>query len=587
VKMRASAVGIIGLLLLTPALAQTPPATPAAPVPRDVHLLDDVPDYATILVHQWSDGLPQDAVDAEHSTERYGRLLEGAPVQAVSVADCIALAVQNNTDLQIQRLGPINATAQVRSSRAVFDPVLFADATRDRKVTPATTFLTAGGANSLFTQNFNFDAGLRKTLLSGGQLALSWQNQRLLTNPSVLATLVPQYTTSLGLSLNQPLLRDFGWRHALLVVEVAQATEQQAYQQYKAQIATIIAQVEHAYWALVLATDAVRVEDQGIALAREVLRQNEDKFNVGSLPRTAVLEAQAEVARREASLIQARNQLDIARDNLRALINHPTPDSSALLMVEPQDKPTVVPYEINLQRSLQTALEQRPELAAARLDVHGKGLQRKVAENQLLPKLNFAGAIGLNGLSGTDSHATFDLGGAPIPVQTNPSLVGGYGQALELLHDGRYYNYSAGVSVEIPIDNAQAKAGYAQANIGLDQSRLALQKLEEGVTLEIKTAVSNLQSDLKSIDATRIARELAEENVRNQQGRYDVGLATTKDMLDFQNLLIRARFAEIQALTAYNSALAELRRADGTLLSARNVLIERVDAEKARWWASF
>jgi outer membrane protein len=205
----------------------------------------------------------------------------------------------------------------------------------------------------------------------------------------------------------------------------------------------------------------------------------------------------------------------------------------------------------------------------------------------LLPKLNFAGAIGLNGLSGTDSHATFDLGGAPIPVQTNPSLVGDYGHALELLHDGRYYNYSAGVSVEIPIDNAQAKAGYAQANIGLDQSRLALQKLEEGVTLEIKTAVSNLQSDLKSIDATRIARELAEENVRNQQGRYDVGLATTKDMLDFQNLLIRARFAEIQALTAYNSALAELRRADGTLLSARNVLIERVDAEKARWWASF
>ncbi|MFI5367136.1 MAG: TolC family protein, partial [Candidatus Binatia bacterium] len=249
--------------------------------------------------------------------------------------------------------------------------------------------------------------------------------------------------------------------------------------------------------------------------------------------------------------------------------------------------PTVVPYEINLQRSLQTALEQRPELAAARLDVHGKGLQRKVAENQLLPKLNFAGAIGLNGLSGTDAHATLPLNGVPIPIQANSSLVGGYGRALELLPDGRYYNYSAGVTVEIPIDNAQAKAGYAQANIGLEQSRLQLQKLEEGITLEIKTAVSNLQSDLKSIDATRIARELAEENVRNQQARYDVGLATTKDMLDFQNLLTRARFAEVQSLTAYNSDLAELRRVEGTLLSARNVLIERVDAEKAPWWASF
>jgi outer membrane protein TolC len=92
---------------------------------------------------------------------------------------------------------------------------------------------------------------------------------------------------------------------------------------------------------------------------------------------------------------------------------------------------------------------------------------------------------------------------------------------------------------------------------------------------------------LKSIDATRIARELAEENLRNQQARYDVGLATTKDILDFQDQLTRARFLEVEALTQYNGDLAEMRRVDGTLLKARNVLIERVSPEKAPWWASF
>ncbi len=425
---------IISVLFVAPLLAEEPaptaipPAVPAAPSlampPRNTQLLNDVPNPAEVFTHQWSAGVPQDVVAAEQSVEHYGRLLElGAP-HPVSLPECIALALQNNTDLEIQRLGPVAAANQVRNARAIFDPVLFGDVLRDRVDTPATTFLTAGGGNTLYTQHFNYDAGLRKTLLSGGQLALSWQNQRLLTNPSVLATLVPQYTTTLGLSLNQPLLRDFGWRHALLLVEVAQNTEQQAYRQYEAGIANIIAQVERAYWALVLAIEDVQVQEHGVALGKEVQRQNEGKFNVGALPQTAVLEAKADVARRESILIQAQNHRDNARDTLRAVINFRDPESAALLLIDPQDKPAVAPYDVNLERSLRTALEQRPELVAARLDIHGKGLLRKNAENQLLPKLNLAGAIGLNGLSGSNANATFPafVGNPPtaVPIPVPP-----------------------------------------------------------------------------------------------------------------------------------------------------------------------
>ena len=436
----------------------------------------------------------------------------------------------------------------------------------------------------------NVNAGLHKMLLSGGLLSLAWQNQRRLTNPSAINELYPQYTTILGLSLNQPLLRDFGWRYALVFVEVARNTQQEAYYQYEAAIATIIAHVERAYWVLVLALEEVHVQEQGLALANEVLRQNESKVKVGTLPRTAVLQAQSEVARRQALLIRARNLADVTGDNLRAIINYPRPGAGPLVMIEPSDKPTVVPYDVDYERSLRTALEQRPELVAARLEINGRGLQRMAAENQLLPRLNFVGGIGVNGLSGTGLPAVnFPVPGqTPIPVAApNPGVAGGYSRALELLHDGRYYNYSAGATVEIPIANAQARADYTTANINLEQAKLSLQRLEEGVTLEIKQAVSNLSTDLKSIDATRIARELAEENVRNQQARYDVGLVTTKDLLDFQDQLTRARGAEVQALTAYNSDLAEMRRVDGSLLSARNVMIERATSEAAPWWARF
>jgi outer membrane protein len=558
-----------------------PPATDR----EAIQLLDEIPNYAEILRTQWGPDVPPAVRSAEESVDHYGQLLDVAPLQATSLQEAIALALRYNTDLRIQRLGPVSAAAGVRGARAQFDPALFADINKSRNVTPATSALFAGAAPFRLTQNFNADTGLRKGLLSGGVAELRWTNNRLVTNPSVATPLVPLYTTTLGLSLNQPLLRGFGWRYSLLIVEVAETTAESAYRQYEAAVAALIAQVERAYWILVLAIQTVTVEEQGLALALELQRQNEGRFNVGALPQTAVLEAKAEVARRESVLIRARNLRDNQRDNLRAIINARDPDAAALLNIEPQDRPQVVPFALDLERSLRTALEARPELQAARLDVRGKGLERKIAENQLLPKLNFVGAIGVNGVGGTDQEVLF--GDPPAPVPANPTAVGGYGSALGLLTDGRFYDYLFGATIEIPLDNAQAKADYAQANINFDQSRLSLQRLQESVTLEIKQAVSNLQTDLKSIEATRIARELAEENLRNQQARYDVGLATTKDILDFQDQLTRARFAEIEALTRYNIDVAELRRVEGSLLEARNVVVARVSAGDPPWWARF
>jgi outer membrane protein TolC len=595
--MHRRMIALIAMWSLLALAASAQDAEPvAAPEPRDVELLETVPGYGQILSDQWSDGVGADVTETQTSADHYGLLTDEGATALLSLPESVALALANNTDLRIQRLGPVAATAEVRNARSVFDPQLFADLAWNRSSDPATTILTSGGfplggggagepggepadlrLQQIYNQGFAFNAGIRKTMISGGLLSLQWDNSRLSANPSIVNPLIPRYDTALGLSLNQPLLRDFGWRYTLLLVEVAQTAEQAAFHQYKAGLAEIIVAVESAYWSLVAAIEAVRVQEQSLALAQELERQNEGKYNVGTLPQTAVLEAQTEVASREATLIRALNLRDNARDRLRAVINSRDPETGKLLMIAPSDKPDITPYPIDLQKSLQNALDSRPELVAARLDVQGRGLERKVAQNQLLPRLNFIGEIGLKGVSGTDTGVT----------QVAPGLDGSYDQALKFLPDGRFYDYLVGAAIEIPINNAEAKAGFALAKINFEQSKLSLRKLEEQITLEIKEAVSNLRTDLKSIDATRIARELAEENVRNQQARYDVGLATTKDLLDFQDQLTTARFREIEALTRYNTDLAVLRRVEGTLLTARNVLVEPVEPEDASWWAKF
>ncbi|HVM95099.1 MAG TPA: hypothetical protein VMT89_01865, partial [Candidatus Acidoferrales bacterium] len=144
---------VLGVLLLLAAVsaARADDAMLEAPPASDVDLLNNVPSIDEVLRHQWTDALPQDAVDAEQSTEKYGRLLN-APLQATTLGECIALALKNNTDLQVGRLGPVSAAAAVRKAYSVFDPTLFGNVSRDRTVNPATTAFLTGGSLISFNQ---------------------------------------------------------------------------------------------------------------------------------------------------------------------------------------------------------------------------------------------------------------------------------------------------------------------------------------------------------------------------------------------------------------------------------------------------
>jgi len=576
-------------------VAAEEPPEPAPTPPVRVRLLDEVPDYAKILRNQWSTTVRPESFESEAG--HYGLLTDSVTPRPITLEECIALALRNNTGLRVQELSPIAATARVRQAYAQFDPAAFGNSGKNRSLSPGTTLTevspTPGTSVNLFTtpdvlgQEIDWNLGVRKEFLTGGRLSLQWTNARLSSSPSLVNQVVPQYATTLGLSLTQPLLRDFGWRFALLIVDVAQINEEQAFYEYKAQVANLIASVEQAYWVYVLAIENVHVDQRGLDLAKELLRQNEGRFKVGALPRTSVLESEAEVARREANLVRSSALQRIARDNLRALVNARDASEDALLMIEPADKPGVAPAELDLDRSLEVGYKERPELVAARLNVDGRKVERKIAENRLLPRLDFVGGVGTNGLGGNNANLPSQSAFPGIAFDPNPTVLGGYNRSLELLTDGRFYQYQFGAVLEVPFDNAEAKARYAEAKVNSEGARLSLSQLEENVTLEITQSVNNLKALLKSIEATRIARELAEENVRNQQARYDVGLATTKDLIDFTDRLTQAERAEIEALSNYNIEVARLHRADGTLLRDRSVLLERTGPEPPPWYARF
>ena len=139
----------------------------------------------------------------------------------------------------------------------------------------------------------------------------------------------------------------------------------------------------------------------------------------------------------------------------------------------------------------------------------------------------------------------------------------------------------------MPLSNALARSEVTQSRIARSQAELNHRQLLSNVTLEVRQSAADVTSARQRIDTTRVARALAEENLRNQQKRHDVGMATTKDLLDFQTRLTSARAAEVQAKIDYAIAVARWLRAQGRLLGQYQVVVEQPGRRGTPWFAQF
>ena len=216
-------------------------------------------------------------------------------------------------------------------------------------------------------------------------------------------------------------------------------------------------------------------------------------------------------------------------------------------------------------RGLRLALDSRPDLVVCDLR---------------LPSLDVVGHYGLLGLAG---KPTYDSGGLLKP---SPYL-GGFGDSWSDLASNDFNDYGVGLEFEMPLGNASARARLAQSQSDVVRASRELEQVVSRVALEVDRALADVESAAKRVTASRAARELAEENMRNQARRFELGAVTTKDVLDFQEKLAEAMAAEVQAITDHAMAVTRLRVADGTLLVRFGVEVQSPDAPGKPWWYLF
>lgn len=472
----------------------------------------------------------------------------------LSLDEAIALAVAGNLDLEVARLTPKIAEQQVVQAEAAFDGVFFADADWQKLDTPQPAGTVPGLSSDLSQENFTLNTGVRQLLNSGGTIQLDTTIARNERVPSFFAV-DEFYDADVLLSLNQPLLRNFGSDVTRSQIVLAKNAEADAAERLRQAMNELVNNVEQAYWNLDLARRQVLIQqrllDRTVA-ERDRLEERAD-FDVSPV---RITEANSRVELRRADLIRVRAAVRNASDQLKRLINASDLALADETLVLPSDEPVDTAVRFSLLDAVTTALERRPELEQALLNIEDASVRQRLADNAVLPQLDLTAAIGLNGID-------------------EDNWPDAYGE----LSEGDYVDYILGLSFEQPLGNREAKALRGQRQFERSQAVLAYRRDAQDVVLEVKNALRGVLTNYELVGATRAARWAAADSLRSINVQEEVGVALTDEFLldlklNAQERLADAEFQEAQALANYMIALAEMQRSMGVLIEQYGIEVE-------------
>lgn len=515
---------------------------------------------ASLLFSLASPALPQEDEPSTAGESDWISLL-GDEVQALelSLEDALRIALEANLGLERQAVETEVARLNWRGSWGAFDPVYALDMSLNDFEVPATGpfvpgFLDPGDV--IEGESFQVNNSLTLPINTGGNVSLSYDVR---TDETTDGTSFGDSEQGfLTLALTQPLLRGAGRRFATAdqrEAEIAYLRQLEVERQVRQETAQA---VQNAYWDLVAAEGEVEVREQAVELGIEQLEQNRRRLEVGVGTEVDVLQAQTNKATQDEQLLLARVNSKAARDDLRALLFRRDPGLDGVEAYEAFWDVPIVPttalpdvdhdIELSWLNSLVRAFERVPELAQLALDVESAEVRLQRAASQRLPGLDFSVSLTSQGLDATGSDGM----GMPVPVDFSVLDADALTTVLSL-------NFSA------PIGNRTA--GYAErvARARIRTAQLAHEDQQRLVVSAVREAVRNVEYQAQAVAAAETSRRLAERQLEAEQARYEEGLSTTFQVLEFQQDLAQARSTEKLVRAAYAKALVSLDKAEGVI----------------------
>lgn len=490
--------------------------------------------------------------------------------RAITLSEAVKLAVTGNLDAAISRLNISVAEKELISAEAEFDPTSGASVSAGKSRTPS--------SSALASPPIVESDSMRGEISVSGKVSTGADYKAAITTSSAISnsdfqSLNPAYGASAQLDMTQPLLKNAGTNVALWKIRATGIKREAVALSFKAAISDLVTNTVETYWNLAFNKENVKAQEEAYERAVDIVRRTEAQVKAGALPQIEITAAKASAASWEEKAIAARNAYENASDSLLKLLGSPGGELEWKgLILDPVDSPQEERTQIDVEMAVQTAIANRPEVAAARKEVERNRTEFAYYDNQKLPELGLSASVVLSGTRG-DARQTVGFNGEPV---TSP-LGGNAMDAASDMASFNYYDYAVGLKFSYPWGSRGAEARAALAGFAVQTAETRLKMAERDVVLEAREAGRSLANSLKRIEAARAARKLGEERLDGELKKFDVGATTLFATLEYQKDLAAQRASELSALAEARKASARLSRAMGLALEKNGVELDVKD----------
>ncbi len=416
--------------------------------------------------------------------------------------------------------------------------------------------------------------GYNQTWATGTNAALTYVSQRNTVN-SPGYPLNPYTSGYLDLTINQPLLQGLGFGVNKRFIRVARNNIKVSELQFKLQVITSISAILNVYWDLVSFDEDLRIKEKALETANQLYEDNKHQAELGTLPLIEVTRAEAQVSQAKEDLLISQTNVAQQEIVLKNALTRNSANTGWLddVHIVTLDK-VVVPATEDLKpvgQLVADALAARPEIDQAKINLESTQINTTGTRNNLLPSLNAFVEFTNNALAGPQSTV-------PGTPPATPALIGGYGNFLGQVFGRDYPNYSAGLSLTIPFRNRVAQADYVLDELNLRRSELQYQKAAAQVRVDVRNAVIGLQQARARYEAAVATRKLQEQTLEAEQMRFKFGESTIATVVQAERDLATDQSLEVQSMANYTHARIGFEQALGLTLDINNISIE--DAKK-------
>jgi outer membrane protein len=561
--------------------------------------------------------------DHLHSLIRAGRLY-------LTVQDAIAVAIENNLDLEVDRYGPLSAewayqraqgggplrgvtngnslVNQSTSGQGVvgseiaaglasnnngggggnggatisqigpvtqnLDPVL-QNATDFAHTTTPQSIPTVSETDTLVNSSHVIDSFVQQGFLSGGYVQVS-ANESYLKQNAPSDFLNPSVAPVVQIYVRHNLLQGFGSGVNGRFIRVAQKNVQAAQETFRSQLLNTVSNVLNLYWDLVTDDDDVTVRQRAVDQTQKFYDDTRKQIELGVLPRFEATRAQSVLSnnRQQLSIAQAtaQQQENLLKNALsRNGLEDPLVDAAQIVTldhIEVPEQDSLPP----LRDLVAQALRNRPDVALAKINDETAAISAEGTANGVLPSLQGIAAISANGISGQATPPVIVNGQAYV---ADPYYVGGLGNALGQVFRDNFPTHRAGILFQGTLHNHVAQGDYGVEQLQLRQGDLVERRNQNQLVVDISNYMVALRQARSRYSQAVDSRKLLEELLEKSQQSFSFGAATISDVEAAQTALVAAQETEVSMRSAYSHARVSLDQVLGQTLDVNHVSVEQ------------